>query len=291
MSQSKSNGRSKKRAFVAREPRTTTVPAPAPAALSRCRENAAVLPGDAPAEGAGTLRSPWLWMTLAVMMLAASGAVRRWQDHRFGTVSQAATTPPFPLKTLPTELGPWHLVEGSEHSLDPRIARIAGSTDHVVRTYVNELTGVHVSALILYGNGEAVAGHSPEVCYPSAGFKRVDGPTQHEVATAQGKALFRSLLFVKEGAESGPREEVFYSFRHEGSWFVDPEKYWKVFRHRPSLYKVQTQRRVVAGEHLEKDNPSEDFLALLVDALERQLAPGGASSPPRAAAPTTTPSR
>jgi hypothetical protein len=230
-------------------------------------------------------------MTLAVTLLSASGAVRRWQDWRFGTVSRAATAPPFPLKSLPHEFGDWHMLEGSEHSLDARIARVAGSSDHVVRTYVNESTGVRVTALILYGNGEALSGHSPEVCYPSAGFKLVDGPYPREVATGQGKKLFRSMLFVKEGAESGPREEVFYSFRHEGQWFVDAEKFWKVFRHKPSLYKIQTQRRAVVGEHLDKDNPSEDFLALLVDSLERHLAPARAHATGRTPAGTATASR
>ena len=78
------------------------------------------------------------------------------------------------MKDLPQTLGDWRRQEGSEIKLDPEIARIAGSTDHVIRTYSNATTGQSLSVLILFGPAQIVYGHRPEICYPSAGYGPVE---------------------------------------------------------------------------------------------------------------------
>ena len=40
------------------------------------------------------------------------------------------------------------------------------------------------------------------------------------------------------------REEVYYSFRHDGQWYPDAAINWKQFRYNPSMVKVQVQRRL-----------------------------------------------
>ena len=56
------------------------------------------------------------------------------------------------------------------------MARIAGSSDHTVRTYLDEKSGEQASALILYGKAAVVFAHTPEFCYPAAGYQAVRGP-------------------------------------------------------------------------------------------------------------------
>src|SRR3981189_2744785 len=95
----------------------------------------------AEARGRG-VTSTWVWMTLGCALLAASGGVRAWQDHRFKTLLGEVEACPFPLKGLPRNLGAeWSVQEGGETGLDPRIARIAGCTDALVRSYRNTTTG------------------------------------------------------------------------------------------------------------------------------------------------------
>ena len=80
-----------------------------------------------------------------------SGGIRYLRDWQFQSLNKESEKPPFPLKEFPKTLGDWHEVEGTEITLDPQIARIAGSSDHLVRTYINGRNGEQVSVMILYG--------------------------------------------------------------------------------------------------------------------------------------------
>src|SRR3954447_6992815 len=87
------------------------------------------------------LRYEWTWILLAAVFLGISGGYRYWRDWQFQSLSKENERPPFSLKDFPKILGEWREVEGLETKLDPEIARIAGSSDHVIRTYINEKTG------------------------------------------------------------------------------------------------------------------------------------------------------
>jgi hypothetical protein len=212
-------------------------------------------------------------MTLASVMLGASGGVRAWQDARFATKLSRVEAPPFPLRELPKTLGDWRVRAGGETSLDPEVARIAGSTDHVIRTYVNARTGVSLNVLVLFGPAQFVFGHLPEVCYPAVGYARVGEPLLRTIASGSGPAAeFRSEVYIKKRDARSRREEVYSGFHQGGRWSPDPLRFWKNFRHNPSMFKVQIQRSVTEAEHRELNNPTEQFLALLLPELERRIA-------------------
>jgi hypothetical protein len=218
--------------------------------------------------------SPWPWMALTCVLLGASGGVRIWQDHRFATAQNRVEASPFPLKDLPRTFGDWHVQDGSEKDLDPEVAQIAGCSDSVIRTYINTITGVSVNVFVLFGPAQIVFGHRPEICYPSAGYRMVSDPALREIPIRSGSAaLFRNEIFAREGEKRLRREEVLYSFRHGEQWSPDVERFWKDFRHHPSMFKIQMQRSVSEAEqHHELNNPSEQLLALLLPEIERRVA-------------------
>jgi hypothetical protein len=212
-------------------------------------------------------------MTLACVLLGASGGVRAWQDYRFATVQNEEVVSPFPLKDIPLTLGDWRAPEGSDASLDPKIAQIAGSYDHVIRTYTNAATGQSLTVLILFGPAKIVFAHQPVVCYPAVGYKPAAGTLSRPVANGSGPpAQFFSEVYSRQK----DLQEVFFSFRHGNRWSPDPGRFWKEFRHHPAMYKVQTQRLVTEAEtskaRREQDNPTEQFLAQLLPAMERAVA-------------------
>jgi hypothetical protein len=212
-------------------------------------------------------------MTLACTLLGASGGVRAWQDHRFATVENYTEVSPFPLKDLPQTVGDWQAVEGSETSLEPEIARIAGSSDHMIRTYTNTTTGQSISVLVLFGPAKVVFSHRPEICYPQNGYDSVAETLSRTISGGTGPgAEFFSQVYAKRGDPRRRRQEVYSSFRHADRWSPDPERFWKNFRHNPSMFKVQIQRLVGESERRELNNPTEQFLALLVPEIERQIA-------------------
>jgi EpsI family protein len=223
----------------------------------------------------------WAWAVLAVALLVGSGGLRLWQRLRIDRTLTADSRVPFPLATLPTQVGPW---QGRDDQLDPETARTTGATDHVFRTYVNAQTGVHLSVIVLYGPGPEVSMHSPENCYPLAGFGLIDGPRTRPVRIDGGIDVpFRALTYAR-GEVGGPveRQFVFYAWGYNGSWSpVKPMQ--KQLERMPRFFKVHIARDVGATERFDLTgagldgkaeglrDPCQDFLDLFLPELDRRL--------------------
>ena len=165
-------------------------------------------------------------------------------------------------------LGTWR---GESVALDPKIARGAGATDIITRRYVDQRTGAAVDVIVLYGIPTEVYQHSPEVCYPSAGFERIEGPGRRTITAGRLEAPFFSLVYSKgEGGQAG-LHEVYYAWRYNGRWLTETGPY-KQFERIPGMYKVQLDRVISERERRDVGNPCEAFLEVLLPELEGRLA-------------------
>jgi hypothetical protein len=213
-------------------------------------------------------------VALVVAMLVASGGVRAWQAHRVDAALDRGKESPFPLEQVPMNLGTW---TGTATEMDPRIVEATGSTDHVTRRYVDGRTGVMLDVIILYGPTSDVFIHSPELCYPKAGFASAGETLTRQVPGPNGPIPFRSLAYSKGEGAHVDRQEVFYSWRYNGRWSTSvssPKESARI----PGMYKVQIARRISARESRAVSNPCEAFLELLVPDLEARMT----GSPPTA---------
>jgi len=226
------------------------------------------------ASARGVTAGTWARVVLVCALLAVSGGIRWWQMRRFHALSEASKESPFPLKDLPLTIGPW---KGEAVTLDPQIARATGATDHVLRRYVNQTTGVNVDLIVLYGPATAVFIHRPETCYPSAGFEMTEAPGERVVESGELRAPFRGLVYVRGEGGQTDRQEVYYSWRYNGRWTPDVGTF-KQLERIPGMYKVQLARNVTEHERRDVGNPCESFLQALLPALEQRVQ--GASKPP-----------
>ena len=216
----------------------------------------------------------WTRVALACLVLVGSGLVRSWQAGRVGAMLREGRVAPFPLDQVPLTLGTWR---GQPVRIDPRIARHTGATDFVTRRYVDQRTGSAVDVVLLYGVAAEVSQHAPEVCYPNAGFERVEGPDRRTIAVGPLRAEFRSLVYSQgQGAQAG-RREVYYAWRYGGRWTAQAGPY-KRFERIPGMFKVQLDRALAEHERRDVGNPCEALLEVLLPELEHRLA--------RAPAPT-----
>ncbi len=188
----------------------------------------------------------WRWMVVACALLGISGGVRFWREYQFRAKAEDATVCPFPLKELATELGTWRALEGSDSQLDPQIARIAGTTDHLIRAYMDEKTGERVTALVLYGLAPNVAPHIPEVCFPATGFTLLRPMKEKkfrlpEVGIEGG---LRTACYVRRTPTNFECVEVCYGFWYNGNWRPEIQSFWKQFRYHPATFKIQLQRQL-----------------------------------------------
>jgi len=221
-------------------------------------------------------RQEWVWLAAVGLLLGLSGTVRYWREWQFENLSKQSEAPPFPLRQLSKDLGSWREVEGTETTLDPQIARTAGSTDNILRTYENQQTGEKAVVMVLYGLANLVWGHTPEVCYPAAGFQKVSKPedTRIDVPDSPTRPLFRRERFAKSRAGTGIYEEVYHSFLNAGQWGVDQGARWKSFRYHPGMLKIQVQRQITSLDEGESESVRE-LLGSLVREIERQMSGSG----------------
>lgn len=225
---------------------------------------------DAP--GRPSTRGPisvWTWLGLVCLLLGISGGTRYWRERHFQSLSKESENAPFPLSSFPRTLGEWQAAEGLESTLDPEVARIAGSADHLIRTYVNETSGERAEVLVLYGSAFLVWAHTPDACYPAAGFRQVSPPQDIDiqVPSSTTTARFRMQNFVKLKAGQSFHQEVYHSFLNAGRWDVEMYKNWKSFRYHPGMFKIQVQCQGSATANA--DNTSvRELLGRIVSEVE-----------------------
>ncbi|HWE37791.1 MAG TPA: exosortase-associated EpsI family protein [Isosphaeraceae bacterium] len=252
-------------------------------------------PAAAPAAAAGGRRgTPWGRVALACALLLGSAAVRFWQARRVDREIVAGRMPPFPLKELPLELGPW---KGTDGELEPEIASGAGCTGNIARVYEDERTGLKLRIIVLYGPAASVYIHSPEVCYPRAGYGLELGPIGRAIelptpADKARRAEFASLLFSKGEGGLADRETVYYAWWYKGTW--SPRQLNQKQSERiPGMFKVHVERRAGPYERLRLEGadppglgeePCESFLKILLPEIERRIAAAGGGARPVAAA-------
>jgi Protein of unknown function (DUF3485) len=217
--------------------------------------------------------SPWALMAVTCMLLGISGGVRFWRDLQFRSLAQESATCPFPLEDLPRVLKDWTADKASDSQLDPEIAKIAGSSDHIIRNYKNKKTGEEVTALVLYGLADSVFAHTPEICFPAVGYQQskdsIDQPFSIPNSTTPGQ--YRSASFAKSvgGLGSYQEEDVYYTFLHNGEWLPALKGRWKSFRYHPAMFKIQLQYH--ASRLATEDRPAESLLCQLAQEIESRV--------------------
>jgi hypothetical protein len=235
--------------------------------------------GRAPAPGADAsrppARMPWARLVAVAAILAGSGGSRLWQERRVERSLMEGRVSPFPLADLPMDLGAW---KGRETTLDPRIVRGSGSTDIITRRYVDQGTGVGLDVVVLYGPTSDMFIHTPELCYPAAGYDPLPGTVERPIGGGgAGPVPFRSLAFTKGEGGLAETQEVYYSLWYDGRWTTQSTSP-KASRRIPGMYKVQVCRRISTRERRDLDNPCEPFLASLVAEIESRMARGRPTS-------------
>jgi hypothetical protein len=204
---------------------------------------------------------------LACALVVGSGTVRWWQARRVDAAMAQGREAPFPLAQVPINLGTW---EGTATELDPLIVEGTGSSDHITRHYVDRRTGVALDVIILYGPTHDVFIHSPELCYPKAGFTGFGESMERPIRCPGGNVPFRSLAYTRGDPGRGESQEVYFSWRYNSRWsttVTTPKQSERI----PGMYKVQVARRIARGESRTLDNPCESFLEVLIPDLEARI--------------------
>jgi hypothetical protein len=205
----------------------------------------------------------------ALPLVLAFGVGEGMWTNRWGW-SEEAERAAARLADLPRAVGAW---EGHDEKLDPREVAQAKMTGYLLRRFVHRRTGAALTVLLVCGRPGPVAVHTPDVCFPGAGYGLTRKAERHSVS-ADGLAQpaeFWVAGFEKEGAVSEPLR-VFWAWNAAGDW-VAPDNPRFQFARSSALYKLYVIRPLTRADEPPEKDPSTDFLRAFLPEAQRCLFP------------------
>lgn len=216
----------------------------------------------------------------AVALVAAATVVQgRWTE-RWAPISRDEVIAAARLleERFPTSFGEWEAERELES--DPKELQAAGAVGHISRLYRNNRTKSRVSAFVVCALPYDASAHTPDRCYPGAGF--TIGEAEHRVKVPVGDGRFAEAL-TGTFAKAGQTLRIFWTYGVAGDaadgrldW-VAPQLPRIALSGEPSVYKLYTiadQTRVGTSQSMVE---CEGFISQLAPALDAALR--GADNP------------
>jgi hypothetical protein len=190
------------------------------------------------------------------------------------------------LKNVPKKIGDWR---GEDLPVEEQVKKTAGARGYVSRDYKNAITGENVTVWLIVGHSKDVVRHTPDVCYPSSGFRTRAPENSLQPFVFDGKSLgdFYTNTFVKEDAMGRQLVRVFWS------WYKpqpDGKVVWKApkivrweFGNARSLYKLYFTSQMRDFRETTDESPcmkfAQEFLPVVDKALSTANRDTAAESP------------
>ncbi len=247
-----------------------------------------------PASGP-TLKS-YLWMAalagVGLVLIVLTSVVEglwtlRWDDATSEELrALVAAVGQVPLE-IPSKVsgGGWdgHRLE---EKADPKELEVAGAEGHFAATYQPRSGGEPVQVYLICGRSRSVSVHTPDACYPGAGFT-MEGQSQKYFIPYQPAgtnapdqartAEFTTAVFVKSEHTGTQRLRVFWAWNAGNGWQSPDFPRW-VFGGRRPLNKLYLIAEAPVNQTVE-DSPCVAFAKDLLPELDQRLFPE-AQTPP-----------
>lgn len=225
-------------------------------------------------------------LAAAVAVVAAATAVQgRWTE-RWAPISRDEVIAAARLleERFPAKFGEWEAERELES--DPKELEAAGAVGHISRLYRNNRTKARVSAFVVCALPYDASAHTPDRCYPGAGF--TIGESEHRVKVKYGEGREVEAL-TGTFAKAGQTLRIFWTYG-VGSDAGDGQLDWIApqlpriaLSGEPSVYKlyaIADQTRIGTSQSMVE---CEGFISQLAPALDAALA--GVDNRPESARP------
>ncbi len=211
----------------------------------------------------------------ALALIIGSGLVHGAWTNRWRT-SPGLALLAARLESVPTVLGDW---KGISQPVSSKQMAIAGAVGQVSRVYTNSKNGTSVSVLLLSGLPGNISTHTPDICYPGAGYTL--GETQAHAqayAVPQQTAGFQTTIASRSGT-SPSRLRLYWAWHGSSGWSAPENARW-AFAAEPYLVKLYVVRETGGVAIDPKQDPCTEFLSLLLPELDRVISPSGVPAGP-----------
>ena len=116
---------------------------------------------------------------------------------------------------FPERFGGWEFVQ--ELPSDPKQLERAGAVGPISRLFVNKESGAKVSAFIVCATPHDASGHTPDRCYPGAGFEIAEAEHRQSIPLADGRT---AETFTGTFRKTGQTLRVFWTYGVDGRWIA-----------------------------------------------------------------------
>lgn len=194
----------------------------------------------------------------------------RWEVDHSEKLQQFAAR----LENVPTTIGQWESMGDDE--LDPEEWKRTNCLGYISRQYRNP-DGEVVSMFLVAGSGRHATIHTPDQCYPGAGYEMESRPQPIDVALdgSDSSAEFAYAAFQREDSSQRENLLVLWTYSDNGQW--EGPITWKAkseFGTRPALFKVYLVTQIKEGEgRTPLQSASAKFARDLMPALNAALFP------------------
>ncbi len=178
------------------------------------------------------------------------------------------------LSKVPMKIGDW---EGTDQVVDSQSIRGSGAVGHVSRVYKNTETNQYVSLWFICGHPRDISMHTPDICYPAAGFTQQDQKIKYSISsddTSQEAGEFFTAIYRKEDIRTNRLERVFWAWsRPDTPGWSAPDSPRMAFGGVQALYKMYFISPLVDRTETLDQNASIEFAKLFMPEVRKVLFP------------------
>jgi hypothetical protein len=206
----------------------------------------------------------------AVVLIAGAGLVHGAWTNRWGA-PPALTELASRLQTLPKTLGDWTSVD---RELGARELEMAGAAGYVSRLYTNPARGFAVSVLLLTGLPGNIATHTPDACYPGAGYALgASEDYDRKYGPEEQIAQFRTAIAAK-GGPTPSTLRIYWTWHSSKGWSAPEEARWTLGAE-PFLTKLYLVRETSGAKVDPKADPCNELINRILPELDRLISGPG----------------
>ena len=212
----------------------------------------------------------YLPIAVAVVVMLAAGYVQGVWSERWGEFPDLQAFKE-QLAAIPAEIGEWKGEDAA--GSDERTLKVAGAEGELVRTYKNAQGDV-VRVSIICGRLQDITYHTPDRCYPAAGFEMQGDPASDVIECGDKSAEFLTTTFTKSEPLLTQTERGYWSWSGDGTWKTPSNPKFEFARYQQALYKLYVFGLVSPGKQ-KTGEPDfcREFIRVFVPAVERALRP------------------
>jgi len=206
----------------------------------------------------------------SIVVVVASGYVQGVWTNRW-TRSHEVEDAVARLNRIDKDFGDW---SGKPSELDPRALKLAAIDGYVARNYENRRDGTKMMVLLVSGRPGPISLHTPDICYPGAGFEAVSDPVVEVLEPVPGAtpARFQTTKFRNSGVAAPTTLRILWTWNATGTWQA-PENPRLQFAPYKVLYKLYVIHEMSSTDEPREDLVCKQFISQLLPEFDRALFP------------------